>query len=71
MRRVAVLFALIALVSPVQMFTGRRFATVASHIGNTVKRVGRFLDRGMKMLPGGAACRAARREALGSTGFSL
>jgi hypothetical protein len=51
MRRIAMLFALIALISPVQLFTGRRVATLASQIVNTIVRVRRFLDRQMKMLP--------------------
>ena len=68
MRRIAILFAVIALVSPVQLFTGRRFAVVAvnparivSQIVATVARVRRFLRRQAGMLPGGATCQAARR----------
>jgi hypothetical protein len=51
MRRIAILFALIALISPAQLFTGRGIAGAASRIVGTIGRVRRFLDRQMKMLP--------------------
>jgi hypothetical protein len=51
MRRLAILFALIALLAPAQLITGRRCATLASQIVNTIARVRRFFDRQMKMLP--------------------
>jgi hypothetical protein len=61
MRRLAMLFALIALISPAQLFTGHRFAGVGSRVVNTIARVRRFLDRRMKMLPVGRV--AARSQA--------
>lgn len=51
MRRIAILFALIGLISPAQLFTGQRIAATATRIVNTIHRVRRFLDRQMRILP--------------------